>query len=97
MITYEQVYKAYQDAHKNYFWDMWGIVLSPRNVHQLEVECLSKTTVHNVGGYGIEKLFGLVIIPCVLVEDDKAYIVDETLGRKILGWWQSKQTDCAWK
>lgn len=84
MTALEQVHKAYTDSLKNKFWDAWGIVASPRVVHELRVECMER-----MGGYAAagtsEKVFGLVVIPYALLDDETCYVVDEQLGRTILG------------
>ena len=85
MSAYDQVYKAYIDSLKNNFWDAWGIVASPEVIHELRAECLEQIVVHKSGQGELETIFGLVAIPCNLVEKDKVYIVDEMLGRTILG------------
>lgn len=84
MTKYEQFYKAYTDALKNNFWDAWGIVASPKTIHELRAECLEQMVVHNTHIGELEKMFGLVVIPHNLVADDVAYVVDEKLGRTIL-------------
>lgn len=84
MTALEQVHKAYTDSLKNKFWDAWGIVASPRVVHELRAECMER-----MGGYAavgtFEKVFGLVVIPYALLDDETCYVVDEQLGRTILG------------
>ena len=91
MGAYDQVYKAYTDSIKNRFFDAWGIVASPKTIFELRGECLERIKLCNtVTKYtteqgALEKAFGLVVIPHNLVEKDKVYIVDEQLGRTILG------------
>lgn len=85
MSAYDQVYKAYTDSQKNGFWDAWGIVASPKFVHELKVECMERMVVHNTDAGALEKIFGLVVIPHALLSDKDCYVVDEQLGRTILG------------
>lgn len=85
MSAYDQIHKAYIDSLKNNFWDAWGIVASPRVIYELRAECMEHIVVHNADVGAFEKIFGLVIIPRIEVEDNKVYIVDEELGRKLLG------------
>ena len=84
MSIFEQAHKAYVDSLKNNFWNAWGIVASPITIYRLRAERTEKSVVHNGGTGELEKLFGLVVIPCDIVEEDKMYIVDEQLGRMIL-------------
>ena len=41
--------------------------------------------IHNAGVGALEKIFGLVVIPYPLLDDKTCYVVDERLGRTILG------------
>ena len=84
MRAYDQVYKAYTDSQKNNFWDAWGIVASPRVIHELRAECMEHMVVHNADVGALEKIFGLVVIPYALLGDQTCYVVDEQLGRTIL-------------
>ena len=85
MSAYDQVYKAYTDPQKNNFWDAWGIVASLRVVHELRAECMERMAVYNADVGAIDKIFGLVVIPYALLDDKTCYVVDEQLGRTILG------------
>lgn len=85
MSAYDQIHKAYIDSLKNNFWDAWGIVSSPRVIHELRAECMEHMVVHNADGGALEKIFGLVVIPYALLDDETCYVVDEQLGRTILG------------
>ena len=85
MTALEQIRKVYQDAQKNDFWDAWGIVASPRVIHELRAECMERMVVFNADAGPFEKLFGLRIIPYALLDDKTCYVVDEQLGRTILG------------
>lgn len=84
MTAYDQVFKAYLDSKKNNFWDAWGIIASPKIIHELKGECMERIKLFKTDQGELEILFGLVIIPHNMVEDDKVYIVDEQLGRTIL-------------
>ena len=85
MSVYDQVHKAYTDSLKNDFWDAWGIVANPKTIYELKAECLEHMVVFNGSEQAIEKIFGLVVIPCTLCDIANVYIVDEQLGRTILG------------
>lgn len=85
MSAYDQVYKAYIESQKIGFWDAWGIVASPRVIHELRAECLERMVVHNADVGTLEKIFGLVVIPYDWLDDETCYVVDEQLGRTILG------------
>lgn len=85
MSVYDQIYKAYADSQRNNFWDAWGIVASPRVICELRAECKECMVVHNADGGALGKIFGLVIISCDLLNDESCYVVDEQLGRTILG------------
>jgi len=85
MSAYDQIYKAYTDSQKNQFWDAWGIVASPRFIHELRAECRERMVVHNDDVGALEKVFGLVVIPYDLLDDETCYVVDKQLGRTILG------------
>lgn len=84
MTALEQIRKVYQDTQKNNFWDAWGIVASPKTLCDLRAECLEQMAVYSTAQGMIDSIFGLVLIPCTLVGNDVAYVVDEQLGRMIL-------------
>ena len=90
MSAYDQIYKAYTDSLKSNFWDAWGIVASPKVIHELRAECMEKMVVHNADVGALEKIFGLVVIPYALLDDKTCYVVDEQLGRTILGQTESE-------
>lgn len=83
MSAYDQIYKAYTEARKNNFWHAWGLVASPRVIYELRAE---RMVVHNADVGALETVFGLVVIPYALLDDDTCYVVDEQLGRTILGY-----------
>lgn len=85
MSAYDQLHKVYIDSLKNNFWDAWGIVASPRVIHELRAECMEHMVAHNTNVGALEKLFGLVVIPYALLDNKTCYVVDEQLGRTILG------------
>ena len=85
MSAYDQIYKAYIDSMKNNFWDAWGIVASPRVIHELKAECMERMVVHNADVGAFEEIFGLRVIPYSLLDNETVYVVDEQLGRTILG------------
>lgn len=85
MSAYDQIHEAYIDSLKNNFWDAWGIVASPRVIHELRAECMEHVVVRNADVGALEKIFGLVAIPYALLDDETCYVVDEQLGRTILG------------
>lgn len=85
MSVYDQVYKAYAESQKNNFRDAWGIVASPRVIQELRAECMERITMHITDVGKFEKIFGLVVIPYALLDDKTLYVVDEQLGRTILG------------
>ena len=85
MSAYDQIHKAYTDSLKNNFWDAWGIVASPRVIYELRAECMEHMVAHNADVGALEKIFGLVVIPYALLDDKTCYVVDEQLGRTILG------------
>lgn len=85
MTAYERIRKAYYDAQENRFYDAWGIVASPRTIYEMKAECMRDMVLYSTCNGTIETVFGLVIISDKSIGDDKAYIVDEQLGRTILG------------
>lgn len=85
MSALEQIRKVYQEAQKNNFWDAWGIVASPKTIWELKAECMEQIPVYTADYGLLHRVFGLVLIPCVEVGNDVAYVVDEQLGRTILG------------
>lgn len=85
MTAYERILKAYYDIQENRFYDAWGIVASPRTIYEMKAECMRDMVLYNTCNGTIETVFGLVIIPDKSIGDDKVYIVDEKLGRTILG------------
>lgn len=90
ITAYDQIYKAYTDSKKNGFRDAWGIVASPRVIHALRAECMERMVVHSAVGT-LEKIFGLVVIPYALSDDETCYVVDEKIGRTILGQTERKE------
>ena len=85
MSIYDKVYKAYTDSQKNGLWDAWGIVANPKMIYELGAECMEKMVVFNGSEQTIDSIFGLVLIPCEECDAEIAYVVDEQLGRTILG------------
>lgn len=85
MSVYDQVYKAYTDSQKTGFWDAWGIVANPITIHELTADVKSRMELHYEVSGDVTTIFGLVVIPLALCERDKVYVVDEQLGRTILG------------
>ena len=85
MSAYDQIHKAYVESQKNNFFDAWGVVVNPITAYALRTEVLSRMSTYYAQDGVLETIFGLVLIPCEVCETDKAYIVDEELGRTILG------------
>ena len=83
MTKYDQAYWQYKEAQKNNFFDAWGIAINPKTLYELRAECLSQLVAYSADVGMLEKLFGLVIIPCRDCAEDKMYVVDEFLGRKL--------------
>lgn len=82
---YEMVHQQYKEVQKNGFFDAWGIVMNPDTIYELKLEVFQRDMYcYTVAVGGIEEIFGLVVIPHAKVEKDKAYVVDESLGRTIL-------------
>lgn len=84
MSTYETIEKYYQEILSEGSLDMWGVVLSYKRYDKLRRECLSFVSVVGFDVSDIQKIFGLVLIPHELCNDENIYIVDESLGREIL-------------
>lgn len=91
MTTYNQVFKTYLDSKKNNFWDAWDIIASPKTIHELKGECMEQIKLYKTDQGELEILFGLVIIPHNMVENNKVYIVNEQLGKTILGLMQRSE------
>lgn len=88
MTTYEMVEAQYRALQKNreMFFEGWGIVMSPKNADKLRAECLERVACHTLpNSKELVRIFGLRVIPHDHVPDDTMYIVDEFLGRFILG------------
>lgn len=85
MNAYDQMYKAYTDSQKNGFWDAWGIVANPITIHELTADVKSRIELNYAVSGDVTTIFGLVVIPHTLCEKDKVYVVDEQLGRTLLG------------
>lgn len=89
MTTYEMVEAQNRALQKNreMFFEGWGIVMSPKNADKLMAECLERVASHTLPKFSKElvRIFGLRVIPHDHVPDDTMYIVDEFLGRSILG------------
>ena len=85
MTVYDMLQRQYLEAKKNNFFDAWGIVINPATLAELKAEIPRCNACSNtVFLDDIEKIFGLVIIPHNRVEKDKAYVVDEFLGKAII-------------
>lgn len=84
MTAFERIRKMCQDAQENKFMDAWGIVLSPRLLNEIKAESITRAVAFTDFSDELVTIFGLVLIPINLVDEDKAYIVDEMLGRTIL-------------
>jgi len=93
MTAYEQAYIQYQEACKNDFFDAWGIAINPKTLYELRAECLSQLVAYSTGDGMLEKLFGLVIIPCRDCAEDKMYVVDEFLGRQLQELYGERRSD----
>ena len=85
MTVYENVHRQYIEAQKNNFFDAWGIVMNPIIAHQLRAECMEQIVLHKANVGAVDKIFGLVVIPCKMLDKDTMYVVDEALGKQILG------------
>ena len=85
MSAYDQIYKSYTDSQKNNFWDAWGIVANPITIHELTADVKSRMELNYEVSGDVTTIFGLVVIPHTLCERDNVYVVDEQLGRTILG------------
>lgn len=85
MNAYDQIHKAYIDSLKNNFWEAWGIVANPITIHELTADVKSRMKLNYGVSGDVTTIFGLVVIPYTLCERDKVYVVDERLGRTILG------------
>lgn len=85
MSAYDQIYKAYTDSQRNNFFDAWGVVANPITIHELTADVKSRMVLNCDVSGDVTTIFGLVVIPYPLCERDKVYVVDEQLGRTILG------------
>lgn len=85
MSAYDQIYKAYTDSQRNNFLDAWGIVANPITIHELTADVKSRMALNYAVSGDVTTIFGLVVIPHTLCERDKVYVVDEQLGRTLLG------------
>ena len=91
MSAYDQIYKAYTDSQKNGLWEAWGIVANPITIHELTADVKSRMELNYEVSGDVTTIFGLVVIPCEICDRDKVYVVDERLGRTILGQTERKE------
>lgn len=82
---YGQIFKACLELKNDRTFNAWGIAASPKILSELHGESRETIFLHGIGNLEVEKLFGLVMIPCEVVEKNKVYIVSEALGRIFLG------------
>lgn len=87
MTLYEKLNKQRHEAMIAGFFDMWGVVLHPETYYELTAECVAMM------GYSAPitltpsetYIFGLRLIPSFGVPSGTFSIVDERLGKSILG------------
>ena len=82
--VYDLLHKAYLATLRNGLWKPWGIVASPLLIHKLMSEAIDHPMEIRMEADGTDTIFGLVIIPCEICENDKVHIVDEETGRALL-------------
>lgn len=82
--VYDLLHKAYLATLRNGLWKPWGIVASPLLIHKLMSEAIDHPMEIRMEADGTDTIFGLVIIPCEICENDKVHIVDEKIGRALL-------------
>lgn len=83
MSAMEMVRNHYRESLKNNF-EAWGIVMNPKTKYRLEEKRQQYYSAFTLDAGGMDKIFGMVIIPDWTVAENSAYIVDEFLGRQIL-------------
>ena len=87
MTLFEKLDRQRHEAMKAGFFDMWGVVMHPKTYYELTAECVAAM------GYSAPitlthdeiYIFGLRLIPSYGVPSDSFSIVDERLGKTILG------------
>ena len=85
MTAFERAKWCYDEANKNRF-NAWGIVVSPNSHYELIASFRELITYHTEIGM-LDRIFGLVVIT-KNIPDDTMYVVDEKMGKAILGeWW----------
>lgn len=87
MTLFEKLDRQRHEAMIAGFFDMWGVVMHPETYHELTAECVAMM------GYSAPitltpseaYIFGLRLIPSYGVPSGSFSIVDERLGKTILG------------
>lgn len=86
MSLLEDLEKQRHIALKDFYGDMWGVLMNPQTYHELTAECHKHAVCydHRVT-HDAEYIFGLRLIPSWEVEPNKFIIVDKQFGENILG------------
>ncbi len=84
MAIIEMLQTHYREIKKNNFFDAWGIVVNPKTAYALRAEVIEASSCIPLDMGEVDKVFGLVVIPNPMVDEDTAYIVDESFGRQLM-------------
>ena len=87
MTLFEKLDRQRHEAMIAGFFDMWGVVMHPETYHELTAECIAMLDKSSAFLLTANEtyIFGLRLIPSFGVPSGTFTIVDERLGKTILG------------
>lgn len=85
MSLFHELNKQRLEGLRDGFDDMWGVVIHPETYYELQSECMSNIVARTTSEGEMDYIFGLRIIPSWRQDAGEFTIVDELLGRQIIG------------
>ena len=85
MNLFDKLNKQRLEGLRDGFDDMWGVVIHPKTYYELQSECMSNIVARTTSEGEMDYIFGLRIIPSWGQDAGEFTIVDEILGRQIIG------------
>ena len=85
MSLFHKLNKQRLEGFRDGFDDMWGVVIHPETYYELQGECMSNIVARTTSEGEMDYIFGLRIIPSWGQNAGEFTIVDELLGRQIIG------------
>ena len=85
MSLFDKLRRQRLEGLRDGFEDMWGVVIHPETYYELQSECMSNIVARTTSKGEMDYIFGLRIIPSWGQDAGEFTIVDEFLGRQIIG------------